>query len=947
MPQATPERSSPKRTAAAPDAFVKRLSVQFEQHLEGNQVEQEELPTWQPAAPRLRLFSPATPRPNSATPPPTRRNSLAANPPSSLSPTTRPTSAFCCKISLPSEHERLPTTSVTSPGAAPPATPVPSRASQILNKAHALQARTAAAAAHAPKLAFSAPGAAMPSGQQLMQADSPPGSPLMIVRSISRAPPRLSPQANGGTAAAAAATTSSPVRTPIGVDRSCRSSMPDPILRLTSSGSSVPIATTAMTTAMTTGMTTPRRNIVTSLSGDADAVATLAAGVTSSHHAFSPFVSSYRGGAEAHQEPPGGPKHVCPGGGGGGGIDGVMRTSGDLSGGGGTQSDGEAGTGGVVAGTDAARRLPAPLSGTSASSAVSEGSGDDSGSETLSRRGTATGDGATAITDVGSGGGGGGDGRGGGGSPAKFTRPSALATGAGRFVTSVSVPCQSAVHSPSSAFWPWPQDAPRRASQAAEGSPVNPGFLAFFNHVSQTNNSNYSNHPNHSSAPQHNLHLQLEPRSSTLGGGPIGPRVSSGYSSPARPGSSASVLLASRSLTSKSRPRSCSGTPASAAIAAATATNSTLGGIRAPAASSGGGFSGGGGGGGAVTAAAATLVSPSATYEILPDHHSRPAAAAATSVPLGSRVSLALAGILPLGNPGTFNLRMDERIDQVLKEGAPAVKTSGPKSPPPQAPNPGVIKMLHERHEAEAQRTLVDSAFSSGNPAAWMHQIMAESGSGTPPWVQAPKQPHQQLQAYRQLGASVSGSGSGSAAQSPRQNRPRQLQSPQPPSRQQGRPSPHQNNQHNHHNQHNQHSQHNQSHQQSVGSPRLGNIAGLTAAANQHNHHNHHYNNQQQHQQQHQQQQQQRLSTALGPGVPRHTSAETLHLQSMSYLASKEACRTLAADSRPAVSINLREVLWESAGSSSSTNSTNNIITNISSINKNINSNKEQQQHLD
>ncbi|GIL66029.1 hypothetical protein Vafri_19652 [Volvox africanus] len=738
MPQATPERSSPKRTAAAPDAFVKRLSVQFEQHLEGNQVEQEELPTWQPAAPRLRLFSPATPRPNSATPPPTRRNSLAANPPSSLSPTTRPTSAFCCKISLPSEHERLPTTSVTSPGAAPPATPVPSRASQILNKAHALQARTAAAAAHAPKLAFSAPGAAMPSGQQLMQADSPPGSPLMIVRSISRAPPRLSPQANGG-----------------------------------------------------------------------------------------------------------------------------------------------------------------------------------------------------------------GDGRGGGGSPAKFTRPSALATGAGRFVTSVSVPCQSAVHSPSSAFWPWPQDAPRRASQAAEGSPVNPGFLAFFNHVSQTNNSNYSNHPNHSSAPQHNLHLQLEPRSSTLGGGPIGPRVSSGYSSPARPGSSASVLLASRSLTSKSRPRSCSGTPASAAIAAATATNSTLGGIRAPAASSGGGFSGGGGGGGAVTAAAATLVSPSATYEILPDHHSRPAAAAATSVPLGSRVSLALAGILPLGNPGTFNLRMDERIDQVLKEGAPAVKTSGPKSPPPQAPNPGVIKMLHERHEAEAQRTLVDSAFSSGNPAAWMHQIMAESGSGTPPWVQAPKQPHQQLQAYRQLGASVSGSGSGSAAQSPRQNRPRQLQSPQPPSRQQGRPSPHQNNQHNHHNQHNQHSQHNQSHQQSVGSPRLGNIAGLTAAANQHNHHNHHYNNQQQHQQQHQQQQQQRLSTALGPGVPRHTSAETLHLQSMSYLASKEACRTLAADSRPAVSINLREVLWESAGSSSSTNSTNNIITNISSINKNINSNKEQQQHLD
>ncbi|GIL66033.1 hypothetical protein Vafri_19652 [Volvox africanus] len=577
MPQATPERSSPKRTAAAPDAFVKRLSVQFEQHLEGNQVEQEELPTWQPAAPRLRLFSPATPRPNSATPPPTRRNSLAANPPSSLSPTTRPTSAFCCKISLPSEHERLPTTSVTSPGAAPPATPVPSRASQILNKAHALQARTAAAAAHAPKLAFSAPGAAMPSGQQLMQADSPPGSPLMIVRSISRAPPRLSPQANGG------------------------------------------------------------------------------------------------------------------------GIDGVMRTSGDLSGGGGTQSDGEAGTGGVVAGTDAARRLPAPLSGTSASSAVSEGSGDDSGSETLSRRGTATGDGATAITDVGSGGGGGGDGRGGGGSPAKFTRPSALATGAGRFVTSVSVPCQSAVHSPSSAFWPWPQDAPRRASQAAEGSPVNPGFLAFFNHVSQTNNSNYSNHPNHSSAPQHNLHLQLEPRSSTLGGGPIGPRVSSGYSSPARPGSSASVLLASRSLTSKSRPRSCSGTPASAAIAAATATNSTLGGIRAPAASSGGGFSGGGGGGGAVTAAAATLVSPSATYEILPDHHSRPAAAAATSVPLGSRVSLALAGILPLGNPGTFNLRMDERIDQVLKEGAPAVKTSGPKSPPPQAPNPGVIKMLHVR----------------------------------------------------------------------------------------------------------------------------------------------------------------------------------------------------------------------------------------------------------
>ncbi|GIL84716.1 hypothetical protein Vretifemale_13337 [Volvox reticuliferus] len=242
---------------------------------------------------------------------------------------------------------------------------------------------------------------------------------------------------------------------------------------------------------------------------------------------------------------------------------------------------------------------------------------------------------------------------------------------------------------------------------------------------------------------------------------------------------------------------------------------------------------------------------------------------------------------------------MDERIDQVLNEGSPAVKTSGPKSPPPQPPNPTVIKMLHDRHEAEAQRTVVDYAFSSGNPAVWMHQIMAESGSGTPPWAQSAKQSHQQQQqqpqALRQTAASASGSGSGSAAQSPRHNRPAQPHPPQLSPRQQARPPPHQLNHHNHHNHHNQPQQH------SAGGSRVGNNAGLTAAAAANHTHTHN--------------QQQRLPTGLGPGVPRHTSAETLHLQSMSYLASKEACRTLAADSRPAVSINLREVLFDGYGS--------------------------------
>ncbi|GIL84715.1 hypothetical protein Vretifemale_13336, partial [Volvox reticuliferus] len=573
MPQATSERSSPERAAAAasavPAPLVTKLSVQFEKQLERNQggVEQEDPSIWQPAAPRLRLFSPATPRPNSATPTPTRRNSQVSTPPSSLSPTTlRPASAICCKISVPSEHDRMLATAVTSPGAAPPTTPAPSRASQILSKAQALQARTAAAAvaaaAHGPVLAFAAQtGAGMPSGPSV-SVDSPPGSPLMVVRSVPRAP-RPVP---GGAVSAAAS--SSPGRAPTGVDRNCRWSMPDPILRLTFSGGSVPVTTTTMTTMTTTTMA-PRRHIAAaSFSDEADTAAALAARAASSD-SNSPFASSCRGGAEAHQKPPDSPKHVGLGDG-SGGNDGVRRMSEDFSGGGGPQSSG-------VAGIDAARRLLAPQPGP-AGSAVGEGSGDDtgSGSETQSCRGTATGDGATALTDAGSGGGGGG---GGCQSPAKFRRTSAVTTGggtggSGRFVTSSSVPSPFAVQSPSPAVWPWPQDAPRRASQAAEGSPVTPGFLSYFNHVSQANHSNHSNHSNHYSAPQQHLSLPLEPRSSTLGGGHIGPRASSGYGSPARPGSSASVLMTSRSITARSRPRSCSGTPAAAAA------NSTLGGFR-------------------------------------------------------------------------------------------------------------------------------------------------------------------------------------------------------------------------------------------------------------------------------------------------------------------------------------------------------------------------------
>ncbi len=56
-------------------------------------------------------------------------------------------------------------------------------------------------------------------------------------------------------------------------------------------------------------------------------------------------------------------------------------------------------------------------------------------------------------------------------------------------------------------------------------------------------------------------------------------------------------------------------------------------------------------------------------------------------------------------------------------------------------------------------------------------------------------------------------------------------------------------------------------------------------------------------------------AVAPPPVVPRHTSVEAGHLTSRSYLATREACRSLAATNTPGAAISLRAAAYgEGAG---------------------------------
>ncbi|EFJ45446.1 hypothetical protein VOLCADRAFT_94318 [Volvox carteri f. nagariensis] len=249
---------------------------------------------------------------------------------------------------------------------------------------------------------------------------------------------------------------------------------------------------------------------------------------------------------------------------------------------------------------------------------------------------------------------------------------------------------------PGSGFGSGPPDSSRRSSHAAEGGSPPPNtssrsatFLTIFNQLA--NGNHHPNNPSYNkSNPNPVHHITLSPQLEGRTAAPMG-----------------------------------------------------VARLRSPGTGSG---TGGVGGGGAIAAVAAAT-SPSTLYEIVPDHHSWPAAAAA-AVPLGSRVSRAIAGILPSGNPGTFNLRMEERIDkqvpsvlmsrwspcllvppgaaagaaagaalQVLNEGQAAKATPRTKSPSPAPPNPTVIKMLHSLSylaSKEACRTLAAGSRPEG-----------------------------------------------------------------------------------------------------------------------------------------------------------------------------------------------------------------------------------------
>ncbi|GLC37680.1 hypothetical protein PLESTB_000801400 [Pleodorina starrii] len=856
MPLATAEARSRSQSGAtaAPPAHSSTNSPAL--------ADDEEITVWQPAEPRLRMFSPAVPRPGSAAATSPRRTAAGAAAGVAAhhretSPTHRPASAFCGKLSIPGENERFLTPTVSSPGAAPAG---PSRAAHILNKVQVIQARASAAPQNLGLL-FGAPtAAAAAAASPSAPYDSPPGSPLLVVRSVTRPLPLRLPTA----------TSTSPGSPPFPTtpDRTRRFSMPGPFLPASASGGGLQLPPP----------TPPGATADLFQGGGADGPAAPPAAPGAASLPGSPrgVEASARGTSGARQR-----------------VRSLLASSSGVRT---LGADGGDGSSTALAAAGGSRRLTGVGDG---SGVFSDAGGESSAGEECGRSRGRGGGGGGGSECGGGGGESGGEGR------AHYRRPSIVAPGAsGRFssVAAAAAPpplpsAPSAAGSPSTSpsaspvLWPWSHDSSRGHSaadvSAFGASQANPSFLNYLNLP------NYHNHLSHLN-PLHHLSLQLDGRGSIL---PLPSRSTVGFSSPVRPVSSAALLVSSRSVSVRSRPRSSSVGGAANAAALARPSLSITG--RSPPGSAGGAAAAAGGSGGGAVAAAAAAMPPGTMYEIMPDLHSLPAAAAATAIPPGGRVARAIAGILPSGNPGTFNLKVEERIHQVLREGV--TKTASAKTAAA-APNPSVLKMLHDRHEAEAQRNRVETAFSSGNPAVWMHQIMAETGAAAPPWSAALAQQQQQQQ--RQ-------------AQQVRQTQ-QQRQQPQ----QQGRLN------------------HAQSGRQPGNSKQLSRQKSIKSQRSL---------TQQQQQQQQQQLQPvklmsktsnvqpfvgaaaagaaaaaaaaaagggslpQRLSSALGPGVPRHTSAETLHLQSMSYLASKEACRTLAADARPAVSINLREVLLEGA----------------------------------
>ncbi|KXZ49767.1 hypothetical protein GPECTOR_19g218 [Gonium pectorale] len=144
-----------------------------------------------------------------------------------------------------------------------------------------------------------------------------------------------------------------------------------------------------------------------------------------------------------------------------------------------------------------------------------------------------------------------------------------------------------------------------------------------------------------------------------------------------------------------------------------------------------GAAAGAGGAGGAAGGTVAAVLA-AAPFEVVPDSAAQRRTSLLESLAAGhggrgcGRVGRAVVGMLPVAHPAALAVPLEERVSQALADQSHKPPPAPPSAPPPSAPTRKVVRMLTERRESEAAAAAVDSAFSCPDPAAWMNQIMAE-----------------------------------------------------------------------------------------------------------------------------------------------------------------------------------------------------------------------------